>query len=168
MPKRKITLDEAFAVFEQHGLQVEVKAVIPAETYKEQLADFLVQDEIAIEPTVEHKHLVRVTLHAQHTVGSGGQMEGTGKNQHVVNNGIQSYGPGICHVPVNLAQHLLHQDGLARQADERLLDRKFRSFVIVQRRTMQGIQNVGINVSEEASFDLSSCLANLGNGIITL
>lgn len=169
MPKRKITLDEAFAVFERHGLQVDVKAVTPPVTYREQLADFLEEGEAPAPPsTVEYKASVRVTLYAQHSVGSGGHLEGTGAAQHVVHNGVQSYGPGVCTVPGYLAQHLLHQDGLARQADARLLDRKVRSFVIVQKQTTHGLQSVGIQVSEDAGFDLSGFLGTLGQSSFTV
>lgn len=169
MPKRKITLEEAFAAFEQHGLQVEVRAVkedIPTE----QLSAFLEINEEA-QPIVEElstKH-IKVTLFAAHTVGNGGsiQVMPDGSKQ-VVNNGIQTFGPGIVTVPANLATHLLHQDMLARRADDRMLESRVRQYVVVPRRTMHGTVNCAKHVSNDSSFDMSGFLGKLGDNEIYL
>lgn len=169
MPKRKITLDEAFAVFEQHGLQVEVKAVREDEPI-EQLSAFLETGEPSqpIAEQLSHK-TIRVTLFAAHSVGNGGEMivhkDGT---KEVVNNGIATYGPGVVAVPAYLAQHLLHQDMLAKRADERMLERKVRQYVVTPKATMYGVINVARHVSNDSSFDMSGFLGRLGDNEIFL
>jgi hypothetical protein len=168
MPRKKITLEEAFAVFEQHGLQVEVKAVQQDQPVA-QLSDFL--EDVSIPqvqlPIQVSKKLIKITLYARHSIANGGQLvkqpDGT---THVINNGVESYGPGVIIVPADIAQQLLHQDGLARQADEHLLDRKLRSYVIVPRETQYGTINCGYRVSEDSSFDMSGFLGQLGNNNI--
>lgn len=169
MPKRKITLDEAFAVFEQHGLQVEVKAV-SADVVNEPLSAFLEQGEEIEQPVIQEsaKH-IKVTLFAAHSVGSGGEIKvmPDGSKQ-VVNSGIQSYGPGVVTVPSHIAQHLLHQDMLARRADDRMLENRVRQYVVTPKRTMQGTINVARHVSNDSSFDMSGFLGKLGDNEIFL
>ena len=166
MPKRKITLEEAFAVFEQHGLQVEVKGV-EKDTPEVELSAFLESTgEQPIQlPQPVGKRLVKITLYAAHTIASAGEsfVDKNGK-EHLINMGVESYGPGVVTVPVELAQQLLHQDGLARQGDERMLDRKLRSFAIIPRVTQYGIVNSGVQVSEQGGFDLSGFLGRLSEG----
>lgn len=169
MPKRKITLDEAFAVFEQHGLQVEVKAVNESQR-NEPLAAFLEQSEEApaIAEQLSAKH-IKITLFAAHSIGSGGQITimPDGSKQ-VTNSGIQTYGPGVVTVPASIAQHLLHQDMLARRADDRMLENRVRQYVVTPKRTMQGIVNVARHVSNDSSFDMSGFLGKLGDNEIFL
>jgi len=173
MPKRKITLAEAFDVLEQHGLTVEVKQVntTPAAT----LADFT---EPQPQPVVrggpygvptghvvtanKKAKMVKVVLHAQHTIGSGGTDIGDGKQHHVVNNGVLTYGPGVVEVPEHLSHHLLHQDQLARQADDRTFDRNVRSYVVM----LDGTRNVGRYVSRDNNFDLSGLLGSMGDNAV--
>ena len=165
MPKRKITLEEAFATFEQHGLQVEIKAIQQdPELDNLTLADFT---ESTVEQSIPKQHgkkSITIKLHAAHTIGSGGHMVDKGTpNQRIENAGVQTYGPGVCTVPIYIAAHLLHQDTLAQRADERFLDRKLRSFVIVPRRLNGQMVNVGIMASDDDAFDMSSFLGSLGD-----
>jgi hypothetical protein len=166
MPKRKITLAEAFDVLEQHGLQVQVSHVNtePVAT----LADFT---ELQPTPVIAERHvvtankkakMVKVVLHAQHTIGSGGTDIGDGKQHHVVDSGVLTYGPGVVEVPEHLSHHLLHQDQLARQADDRTFDRNTRSYVVM----LDGTRNVGRYVSRDNNFDLSGLLGSLGDNAV--
>lgn len=173
MPKRKITLAEAFDVLEQHGLHVQVSSVNtePVAT----LADFT---EPQPPPVVrggtyglpvgnvvtanKKAKMVKVVLHAQHTIGSGGTDVGTGQQHHVINNGVLTYGPGIVEVPEHLSHHLLHQDQLARQADDRTFDRNVRSYVVM----LDGTRNVGRYVSRDNNFDLSGLLGSMGDNAV--
>ena len=169
MPKKKITLEEAFAVFEQHGLEVEVKAIAP-ERKTESLSAFLEQSDEPTTPFIEEgKKHIKVTLFAAHTVGSGGEIIIQNGEKVIVNNGIETYGPGIVTVPSHLAQHLLHQDLLARRADERMLENRVRSYVVRPMRTSQGIINVARCVSIDNGFDLSGFLGGMNsNGMYHL
>ena len=163
MPKRKITLDEAFAVFEQHGLQVEVKAV-QTEIASTPLSEFL-------EPIVEqpkpvqqvNKKTVKITLFATHTMGSGGELTiDSNGNKHISDNGIVTYGPGIVNVPISLAQHLLHQDALAREADERMLEKTMRNYIVVPRQNKDGsVVNCAVGIVKDNNFDMSSFLGSI-------
>jgi hypothetical protein len=173
MPKRKISIAEAYAAFEERGFQVEIKAVNkePPAT----LADFT---EPQPQPVVrggpygvptgnvvtanKKAKMVKVVLHAQHTIGSGGTDIGDGKQHHVVNNGVLTYGPGVVEVPEHLSHHLLHQDQLARQADDRTFDRNVRSYVVM----LDGTRNVGRYVSRDNNFDLSGLLGSLGDNAV--
>ena len=140
MPKRKITIEEAFSVLERAGINVQVKkpdVEEPAPVAKQRI-DYsktygVVQENSGVK-------LVKVTLYAKHTVGSNGQ----------------SYGPGVITVPSTIAQHLLHQDGLAREADDKMLDRQQHSYLVVQRTSAGQAVNVGLEVD-------SQVLDNIGN-----
>ncbi len=77
---------------------------------------------------------------------------------------VESYGPGLCTVSIDLAAHLLHQDALAKRADTRFLDRTFRSYVIVPRRTSIGNVNAAVCVSSDNSFDLSGFMGSIDEG----
>jgi len=163
MPKKKITLEEAFAVFEREGLQVKVEAMQPQKP-QIHLEDFL-EDTIKEEkPAVVQtgKRFVKITLYASHSIGNGGEMvvsvDGT---KHVINNGVETYGPGVITVPVHLAQHLLHQDMLARRADERTFDHKLRSFAVFPQQMPYGTVNAARLVSTDSSFNIASFVTNL-------
>lgn len=166
MPKRKITLEEAFAVFEREGLQVEVKAV-QLDQEEVPLSDFLEEGQAAPVPLTEpvNSKMVKITLYAAHSIASGGRIHlDKNGNKVTTNNIVETYGPGVITVPISLAQHLLAQDGLARNADERTFDRKFRSFIIIPRTNSQGISvNAAVQVSDQSNFDISALLGNLGN-----
>ena len=163
MPKRKITLAEAFATFEQHGLQVEVKsASVEPESDTLTLADFT-HTPVPIPKVAERKSktTMTITLHAAHSIGAGGVMVDAGTpNQRIENAGVETYGPGICTVPTTLVAHLLHQDALAKQADDRLLDRQMRSYLVVPRSVNGQRVNVGIEASQDGNFDMVSSLVN--------
>ena len=161
MPKRKITLEEAFAVIEQHGLKARIVAVEDNQEPSAALADFLEPVATAPQQAIpQGKKEVKITLYAAHTVSSGGSVVvNSSGDKSVSGSSIETYGPGVITVPIAIAQQLLHQDALAREADERFLDRKFRSFVVVPKDGM----NVRVPVSEESNFDLSGLLGALGN-----
>lgn len=162
MPRKKITIEEAYAVFEREGLKVKVESMIP-ETPKARLQDFLEDSEEVI-PIAEPvgKKFIKVTLYASHSIGNGGETivkpDGT---KEVINNGIETFGPGIVTVPAHLATHLLHQDMLARQADERTYDRKLRSFAVFPQRTSYGVVSSARLVSTDSSFDIAAYVASL-------
>lgn len=163
MPKKKITLEEAYAVFEQHGLEVEVRG-IQQQKAVEPLSSFLEGgDEMQPPLAEEGKKTIKITLFAAHTIGNGGEIVTVDGEKKVVNNGIVQYGPGIVTVPSHLATHLLHQDLLARRADERMLEQRVRTYVVRPVYTSHGVVNVARHVSSENGFDLSGYLGELGN-----
>jgi hypothetical protein len=168
MPKRKISLEEAFKVFEDAGLEVEIKGIL-AQREKANIADFIEQPQskstsaqygIVSSETTKN---IKITLYAKHSIASSGTMTEENGVKKITGNTIQTYGPGIVTVPSDLASQLLHQDCIARQTDERMLDRKFRSYVILQQRTAQGMMNKGVLVSEDDGFSMSSFLGSLGS-----
>lgn len=164
MPKKKITLEEAFAVFEQHGLEVEVKA-IAAERKVESLSAFLEHStELEVPLVEENKKTVRITLFASHSIGIAGEMIVKDGEKMIVGNSIETYGPGVITVPSHLAQHLLHQDLLARRADDRMLENRVRTYVVRPMRTAHGTINVAQHVSNDNGFDLSGFLGKMGSG----
>jgi len=145
MPRRKISIEDALRVLEEGGIPLQVKPVA------EQPAVTLSDRAKAKQPAspVSSK-LIKITLFARHSVGSGGRMVQTDDEKHVESAGVESYGPGICVVPVALASHLLHADRAARDADAKMLEREQRSYVVVQRRGPDGyLHNVGVQVSNE-------------------
>lgn len=162
MPRKKITIEEAFAVFEREGLKVRIEAIQP-EIPQSRLQDFLETEE-PLKPRAEvvSKKFIKVTLFAAHTIGNGGETvvnaDGT---KHVINNGIESYGPGIVTVPTHLAQHLLHQDMLARRADNRTFGREMLSFAVYPQRTNYGVVNTARLVSLDSGFDIAAFVTNL-------
>jgi len=163
MPKKKITLEEAFAVFEQHGLEVEVRG-IQQQRAAEPLSAFLEGGGEEQAPLVEEgKKTMKITLFAAHTIGNGGEIVVENGEKKVVNNGIVQYGPGIVTVPTHLATHLLHQDLLARRADERMLEQRVRTYVVHPVHTVNGTINVARHVSNDNSFNLSGYLRDLGD-----
>lgn len=163
MPKRKITLEEAYAVFDQHGLEVEVRGIQQSKAV-EPLVSFLENEGEIERPQVEEgKKTVKITLFAAHTIGNGGEIVTSHGQTRLINNGIIQYGPGIVTVPTHLATHLLHQDLLARRSDERLLESKVRTYAVLPIQTANGSINVARHVSSDSSFDLSGFLSKLGD-----
>ena len=178
MRKRKINLSDvtsqdAFAVLEREGLDVRVVGLLDRKDPPIPLDSII---ETAPQP-VKHvkqevgpptKRLVRVTLYAAHSVGCGGVLVDEGKKtQRVENVGVETYGPGVCTVPAHLAQHLLHADALARKADDRTFDRKFRSYVVGN--VQNGSQSVDVGFlvddGDNPGFDMSSYLGSIGNNM---
>jgi len=160
MPRKKITLEEAYGVFEEHGLQVKVEAIaipdnseLPQKTKASSTTYGLIKDS----PTKVGNSTVKIMLYARHSVGSGGIMTVADGDKHIENAGVQSYGPGVSYVPATLANHLLHQDGLAKQADKRMLDREQHFYIAVPKIGPGGQRsNAGIQVNEDM-------LNNMGN-----
>ena len=146
MPRRKITIEEAFSVLQQAGIQVQVKAVEPVT--EDQPIDIIRKDYTTYPPTViqekPNSRTVKVTLYAKHSVGSGGFSVKDDNGQHIESSGVTVYGPGIITVPTALAPYLLHQDSLARQADNRMLETTQRRYLVVQR----GAACVGLPVGD--------------------
>lgn len=141
MPRRKkVTINEALQVFKDHNLEVFVR---PAA-----VADEVVETH---DPSVVRKigaTTMVIDLYAQHCLGGGGSLvlDANGEKT-VVDSATQTYGPGRVAVPTRIAAQLLHQDQLARRADERLLETKQRSYVIMQRAAADGRRaNVGVEV----------------------
>lgn len=90
---------------------------------------------------------VKVTLFARHSIGSGGVTVVSNDQQQIECAGVQTYGPGVCTVPVEHAAHLMHADMVARQADEDMLSReqKYR-FVTEQVDSSGNRRDVGLTV----------------------
>lgn len=160
MPRRKITLDEAYAVFEQHGLKVRVEAVqpelpiVPVDHLFEQPAP------PPVKPRKIGNQLVRINLRTRQTITSGGHpiLDAKGKTIAVEGQAFHEYGPGPCVVPSELAGDLLYQDALAVEADRKFLSPEFRSYVILP----VGGRNVGRYISNDPAFDLSGFLGQVG------
>lgn len=137
MPKRKITIEEALKTLHEAGVKVKIDTV--EEPQNVSLTPAFRDIEDKKETVVEKGKFVTITLFAKHSIGSGGE-ETIDKNGNrlTINNGVETYGPGKCKVPSNLAGHLLHQDALARQADERLLDKTPRCYIVSEVRAPDG------------------------------
>jgi hypothetical protein len=163
MPRRKITLDEAYAVFEQHGLKVKVEAVAQQEPLiqPEELFEKPLQPEPL--PQKVGKKTVRINLRTKQTTSSCGNpiYNSEGKVVGVQQNPVfLDYGPGWCYVPVELAAELLRRDAEAVEADRRFLSSEFRSYAILP---APGGKHVGVLVSTEGGFDLSGFLGEVSN-----
>lgn len=138
MPRRKISVEDAFQALQKAGINVqpvpvEPEPVVPKKVYS---------NPYGLPPKSVRQtgpRTVRVELYAKHTVGSGGeQVVGADGHKQTVNNGVVTYGPGVCQVPVGLAKHLLHQDAMAKEADERFLSSKPRYCLVVQKVDQNG------------------------------
>lgn len=155
MPKKKITLDEAYAVFEQHGLQVEVKGLTPTNAVTLQPSDLVEQPIAPHKPAFGGKTnnptTIKITLYCKHSIARGGFLVVNEGEKSVEGNSIETYGPGVISVPIELAAQLQHQDAVARQAEANMLSSTFKSKVIVQR----GKQYVPLLVSDEPDFRMS-------------
>jgi hypothetical protein len=155
MPRKKITLEEAYAVFEQHGLQV--KQIVPMQT-----------DAVAVQPAdlvdippygykekpkaaKVFNDVVKISLRCRHSISQGGFLVANDKSMGIQGNSVETYGPGIVYVSSELAQHLLHKDAMAVQTENDMLSPQFKSRVIVQR----GRQFVPMLVSDDPSFRMS-------------
>lgn len=159
MPRRKITLEEALEVVRQAGLAVQPvsdAAVVPI-SEPDKVLDYTQyppkpRPSIEAQPVqVPRPREVHVVLYARHTIAAaanGGTM--------------QAYGPGRCSVSPELADHLLHQDMLARQADDNMLSRQFKSYLVVEKVNSTGQKAaVGIPVHDGVLDDITS-LERLG------
>lgn len=158
MPKRKISIDEAFKVLEEAGIPLQVKQ--QSDTVSQLPTQIPVDDAAYAAQSVKsaqhgnvskltNNKLVKVTLFAKHSVGSGGTVTGEGADKVVEHAGVQTYGPGVCVVNADLASHLLSADQSARAADARMLEREQRSYLIVQRVSSDGSRaNVALGVPD--------------------
>ena len=159
MPRRKITIEEAFSVLHNAGIQVQVKSVDTTEQPAPEIIRRPVRP-YGYAPVVDekpHAKFVKITLHARHSVGSGGVSVSGINGRQIEQSTAQTYGPGIgISVPTHIAAHLLHQDMLAQQADDRMLETRQRSYLVVQKSNSSGhIANVGVEVPDHI-------LGNLG------
>lgn len=166
MARKKINLNEvehAFKVLEQAGIDVQVK---PAQE-PVQLASVLVQSKMTPYGSVDPhyakraKHTARITLYAKHCIGSGGVQSVDIDTKQIEHAGVQTYGPGICVVPVELVDHLLHADQQARQADYNMLSHEPKHRLIIPRIDSAGNRaSVAMAVSEEV-LDAGAMLTQL-------
>lgn len=156
MPRRKISVEQAFQVLEEAGIQVQVRSV------KETIQPEKVQHPDIFKNTQSDKTILRkvgntavtVKLFAKHSIGSGGSIVVGSDGKRVENAGVQTYGPGVCTVPVHLVEQLLYADAQARAADERMLEREQRSYLITQKISVDGQRvNVGVQVPNEIFND---------------
>src|SRR5262245_52105807 len=100
MPRKKISLEEAYAVFEQHGLQVEVKG-IASEKHQplvEQKELFTQTYGVVASEKGERRvgrKTVRILLATQQTVASAGEAVYNSKGDLVRVDGqaVHTYGP---------------------------------------------------------------------------
>lgn len=164
MPKRHMTLDEAFAVFEREGLEVKVVGLKDS-PQKSNINDFIQQESTHSSYELDYstypptrktktsetkKGVVKCDLYTQHSVGCAGKLVDVGLPSQRVEGALYSvYGPGMCEVPIEHAQHILHQDALARQGDARLHDRVSRNYIVESIRTQDGRNlNLGFQVAD--------------------
>lgn len=167
MPRKKISLEEAYAVFEQHGLQVEISGIAkPEEPAVPQSALFERPYGMPEKPERPERrigrNMVRILLHTKQTITSGGNAVHDAQGKLIRIDGQESvtYGPGMIAVPVEIAGDLQHQDQLAQKADQNLFSSTFKSYVIVS--TPEG-QSVAKLASTDQFFDMSGFLGQLGN-----
>ena len=169
MPRKKInlsdiSLDQAFQKIESEGLEIEVKSVKKdVQPVKSNIEDFIDVPQVST-PKPIGKKFIEVDLYAAHSIGSAGSLIGDPKQANVIGNTFQTYGPGRkVRVPAEIADDILHQDLLARRADERLFSPHRRTYVVERRRSNAGVVNIGVDVTPEYGDDLSSALANMGD-----
>lgn len=146
MPKKTISIDEAFAALRSQGVNVKV---IPPEDVEtdEELAPFpAVKAEPEKVQETKVKGFKKVFLCSKHNISCTG--DGDNAAQTV------QYGPGECLVPVEYLAGILHQEQLARQCDARVFDPKPRDVIIHQVRNSSGHFSLkGTPLPEGISFD---------------
>lgn len=161
MPRKKISIEQAFQVLEEAGIQVQVQSVKEtAAPVKVQHPDIF-KNKQADNPVLQKigSNSVKLKLFAKHSIGSGGFLVAGPDGKQIENAGVQTYGPGVCTVPAYLVEQLLHADAAARAADERMLEKEQRSYLITQRISSDGQRvNVGVQVPNET---LDGGLGNL-------
>jgi len=159
MPRRKISIEEAFDVLQQAGINVQVKPSVeehiqptPPEVKRERKGQIF-------QSPVQHplSKTTKLTLWAKHSIGSGGSTVVNADGKSIENAGVQTYGPGVCYVPNEYVGHLMHQDQAAKAADDRMLDRTQRSYLVVRRANSQGhFVDVGVQVNNDLFSDMGS------------
>lgn len=159
MPKKKITIDEALQALEGYGLQVQVEGIKQPESVrpvKKHIDIFKTKEQSKV--LKESDRNIKITLFAKHSIGSGGVLNAKDQIEHA---GVVTYGPGVCTVPVSIAQHLLYQDAKAKEADERMLEKVQRSYLVVERSTRDGVRaNVAIPVDNAVLDNMGSISQN--------
>jgi hypothetical protein len=174
MARRKISIDEAFAVLQAAGINVQVKPVEVVELVEQQVDSVQapIKRKGQIFPvhstkgnTNQQPKQTKVTLFCKHTVGNGGYQIKDETGVQTVQQGVVTYGPGVCMVPAELVEHLLYQDSLARKADERMLEKTQRSYLIVRKINSNGnTVDVGVQVDNDIFNEgLSGNISNLAN-----
>lgn len=141
MPRKKISINEALQVFKDNNLEVfvrpkerEPEVVTEGDSFKG------VVKRIGTTTTI-------IDLYAKHSIGSGGSLQIEEGEKIAVDSACAYYGPGRVAVPTRIAAQLLHADQAARNADNRMLDRTRRSFVVVQKIGPNGnVVNAGVEV----------------------
>jgi hypothetical protein len=166
MPRRKISIEDAFAALDEAGIHVQVKSVQPelSNSSRDQPNEQGVRPSDIVGLRPERKRVttvtpttVKIALYAKHSIGSGGVEVMTPQGKVIQNNGVQYYGPGIVTVSKELAEALLYQDALARQTDENTFSTERKSFLIVNKRDADGNRaNVGIRIDNGEMDDLLS------------
>ncbi|MGL5936907.1 MAG: hypothetical protein ACRCZI_14930 [Cetobacterium sp.] len=144
MPRRKISIQEAMQVFRDNNLKVSVEPLVEIDRLSVTAVDNPVVRKVG-------NTALTITLNSQHTISSAGALSEDGKT--VVGQSSVTYGPGRVTVPVTLASQLLHQDQLARQADERFREMVQRSYLITRKMSHDGYQaTIGVQV-DNSLFD---------------
>lgn len=152
MPRKKISIEQAFQVLEDAGIQVQVKSVkeepVPVKVQHLDIFKNKQPDKAVIQKV--GSAAVKIKLFAKHSIGSGGFLVAGLDGRQIENSGVQTYGPGVCTVPITLVDQLLYADAQARAADERMLEKEQRSYLITQRINSSGQRaNVGVQVPNE-------------------
>lgn len=152
MPRKKISIEQAFQVLEDAGIQVQVKSVkeepLPVKVQHPDIFKNKQQPESAVQKV--NNTTVKIKLFAKHSIGSGGFLVAGSEGRQIESAGVQTYGPGVCTVPIALVDQLLYADAAARAADERMLEKEQRSYLITQRISVDGQRaNIGVQVPNE-------------------
>lgn len=137
-----ITLEEALKVVAQNGMQVVARSPEQELQLQESSLEALGVREPAPKPrltqrerVLERRHLVELTLAFSHTIGA------------------QTYGPGVCTLPVaqaDLAALLReHDEAAVRHQNDTLLARPSRSYMIVEVETGMGRRSVAMQVPDD-------------------
>lgn len=152
MPRKKISIEQAFQVLEDAGIQVQVKSVkeepVPVKVQHPDIFKNKQQSESIVQKI--NNTTAKIKLFAKHSIGSGGFLTNGPDGRQIEHAGVQTYGPGICDVPMTLVDQLLYADAAARAADERMLEKEQRSYLITQRISSSGQRaNVGVQVPNE-------------------
>lgn len=152
MPRKKISIEQAFQVLEDAGIQVQVKSVKEEPVLVRVQHPDIFKNKQNSEAIVQKVSdiTVKIKLFAKHSIGSGGFLTNSPDGKQIEHAGVQTYGPGVCVVPIALVDQLLYADAQARIADERMLEKEQRSYLITQRINNDGQRaNVGVQVPNE-------------------
>ncbi len=154
MPRRKISIEEALSTLREAGMAISISKVEPVESIEPVKKGFKnpvypMDDYTIVKPTV-HNQFMKITLWAKHTIGQGGSLTDDGVTEET---NMVTYGPGVVTVPTKDAQYLLHQDMLARQQDDRFLDRTQRSYLVVSGVRSDGSRSIVGKAVDDSVLD---------------